>query len=86
MHVLFILRYSVSNLFDTSLSRKFLDPTGVWDIFRNLYSVLVVLVVAIANHNITRPLKFIPVLNRDKEFLLIINQDLLTALRQQKFN
>jgi len=41
--------------------------------------VLVVLVFAIANHNITRPLKFIPVLNRDKEFLLIINQDLLTA-------
>lgn len=41
--------------------------------------MLVVLVFAIANHNITRPLEFIPVLNRDKEFLLIINQDLLTA-------
>lgn len=30
-----------------------MDPAGVWDTFRNLYSVLVVLVFAIANHNTT---------------------------------
>ena len=57
-----------------------MDPTGVWDTFRNLYSVLVVLVFAIANHNITLSAQIYPSSESGQRILIDNQSGLIDSL------